>query len=302
MEQRELGRSGLRVSALGIGGATFGREIDERAAFAVLDRALEQGITLVDTAEAYSAGASELIVGRWLASRAARGRVTLATKVSGALTPGRVRDSCEASLRRLGVDAVDLFQLHRWDPAVPLEETLGALDELVRAGKARAIGCSNYAAWQLAKALWRQDARGLARFESAQPVYNLADRQIEHELLPLCADQGVGVISYSPLGAGFLSGKYRRGGEVPAGTRFDVVPAHQALYFTTARFRIMEGLRAVAAEAGRPMAHLALAWVIGRPGVTSVLIGARSPAQVDQGLAAAQGLEPGLRAALDALE
>lgn len=302
MEQRELGRSGLRVSAIGIGGATFGREIDERAAFAVLDRALERGITLVDTAEAYSAGASETIVGRWLAGRGARGQVTLATKVSGALSAERVRSSCEASLRRLGVEAVDLFQLHRWDPEVPLEETLGAMDELLRAGKARAIGCSNYAAWQLAKALWRQEARGLARFESVQPVYNLADRRIEHELLPLCADQGVGVITYSPLGAGFLTGKYRRGGEVPQGARFDVVPAHQEIYFTAARFRTVEGLRAIAEEAGRPMAHLALAWALGRPGVTSVLIGARTPAHVDQGLAAAAGLDPGLRAALDSLE
>jgi aryl-alcohol dehydrogenase-like predicted oxidoreductase len=302
MEQRELGRSGLRVSAIGIGGATFGREIDAQTAFAVLDRALGRGITLIDTAEAYSAGLSEEIVGRWLAARGARGRVTLATKVSGTLTAERVRSSCEASLRRLGVETVDLFQVHRWDPEVPLEETLGALDALVRAGKVRAVGCSNYAAWQLAKALWRQDARGLARFESVQPVYNLADRRIEQELLPLCADQGLGVITYSPLAAGFLTGKYRRGGDVPPGTRFDVVPAHQELYFTAARFRIMEGLRAIAAEAGLPMAHLALAWVLGRPGVTSVLIGAREPAQVDQGLAAAAALADDIRAALDTLE
>jgi aryl-alcohol dehydrogenase-like predicted oxidoreductase len=302
MEQRSLGRSGLLVSAIGIGGATFGREIDEPASFAVLDRAVGRGITLIDTAEAYGAGRSEELIGRWLAGRGLRNQLTLATKVSGSLTAERVRGSCEASLRRLGVDYVDLFQLHRWDPEVPLDETLGAMNELLRAGKARAIGCSNYAAWQLAKALWRQDAGAMARFESTQPVYNLADRRIEQELLPLCADQGLGVISYSPLGAGFLTGKYRRGGDVPPGTRFDIVPAHQELYFTPSRFRVMEGLRAIASGAGLPMAHTALAWVLGRPGVTSVLIGARDPAQVDQGLAAAEGLSPDVRAALDALE
>jgi aryl-alcohol dehydrogenase-like predicted oxidoreductase len=302
MEQRSLGRSGLRVSAIGIGGATFGREIDGPASFAVLDRALERGITLIDTAEAYGAGRSEELIGRWLAERGARDKVALATKVSGALSAERVRSSCEASLRRLGVEHVDLFQLHRWDPDVPLEETLGAMDELVQAGKTRAVGCSNYAAWQLAKALWRQDVGGLARFEATQPVYNLADRRVEQELLPLCADQGLGVISYSPLGAGFLTGKYRPGGGVPQGTRFAIVPAHQELYFTPARFRVMEGLRQVAADAGLPMPHAALAWVLGRPGVTSVLIGARDPAHVDQGLAAAEGLPPDVCAALDALE
>lgn len=302
MQRRPLGRSGLTVSAIGVGGATFGREIDAAAAFAVLDRAVERGVTLVDTAEAYAAGASEVIVGSWLAARRARGQIVLATKVSGALTPARVRGSCEASLRRLGVDAVDLFQLHRWDPDVPLAETLGALHDLVRAGLARAIGCSNYAAWQLTKALWQQDVGGLTRFESAQPVYNLADRQVEQELLPLCADQGVGVISYSPLGAGFLTGKYRPGGAVPRGTRFDVAPAHQAIYFTPARFRVAEGLRAIADQAGLPMAHLAMAWVLGRPGITSVLVGGREPAHIDQAMAAAGGLAPDLRRALDALE
>jgi len=301
VEQRALRRADLRVSAIGVGGATFGREIDADAAFAVLDRALERGITLIDTAEAYSAGRSEEIIGRWLAERRARGQVTLATKVGGALTARRVRESCEASLRRLGVEAVDLFQVHRWDPEVPLDETLGALDELVRAGKARAVGCSNYSAGQLAEALGRQGALGLARFASVQPVYNLADRSIEAELLPLCAAQGLGVISYSPLGAGFLTGKYRRGGPVPPGTRFDVVPAHQEIYFTEARFRVMEGLRALAEGAGVPMAHLALAWVLGRPGLTSVLVGARSPAHIDQAIAASAGLPPDLRAALDAL-
>ncbi|NJN19130.1 MAG: aldo/keto reductase [Oscillochloris sp.] len=302
MEYRKLGRSGLAASAIGIGTATFGREIDSATACAVLDRALERGITLIDTAEAYSAGRSEQIVGQWLAERAVRHRITLATKVNGTLTAERVHSSCVASLRRLDVEVIDLFQVHRWDAAVPLEETLGALHELLQAGMVRAIGCSNYAAWQLTKALWRQDVRRFARFESVQPVYNLADRRIEQELLPLCADQALGVISYSPRGAGFLTGKYHQGGPVPSGTRFDVVPAHQEIYFTPARFRIMEGLRQIATAAGMPMAQLALAWVLDRPGITSVLIGARSPEQVDEGIAAAAKLPADLRAALDRLE
>lgn len=289
------------MSRIGVGGATFGREIDEGAAFAVLDRALEVGITLVDTAEAYAAGASEAIVGRWLAARRARGAVVLATKVSGALAPARVRASCEASLHRLGVDAVDLFQLHRWDPDVPLAETLGALDDLAQAGLARAVGCSNYSAEQLAEALGLQARAGLAPFSAVQPVYNLADRAVEGGLLALCARLGVGVITYSPLGAGFLTGKYGRDRRVPQGTRFDVAPAHQPLYFTDERFAVVEGLRAIAAEAGLPMAHLALAWVLGRPGVSSVLVGGRAPAQIDQAIAAAAGLPPDLAAALDGL-
>jgi aryl-alcohol dehydrogenase-like predicted oxidoreductase len=282
MEYRTLGRSDLRVSAIGLGGVTFGREIDEPTTFAVLDRALERGITLFDTAEAYSTGRSEEILGRWIASRGARDRIVLATKVAPPLDRARVIASAEASLRRLQVETIDLFQLHSWDPKTPLEETLDALDMLVRQGKARCCGCSNFAAWQVCKALWRQEVRGWARLEAVQPIYNLAMRDPERELLPLCADQELGVITYSPLGAGFLTGKYRRGGPVPSGARFDIVPGHRDVYFNDASFQAMERLRAKAAELGLPAAQLALAWVLGRPGPTSVLIGARSPVQVDQ--------------------
>ncbi|HEX9439154.1 MAG TPA: aldo/keto reductase [Roseiflexaceae bacterium] len=302
MEYRTLGRSDLRISSIGLGGATFGREIDEPAAFAVLDRALHRGVTLFDTAAAYSSGGSEEILGRWIASRGARGQIVLATKVAPVLDRERVIASAEASLRRLQVETIDLFQLHSWDPATPVEETLEALDVLVRQGKVRYVGCSNFAAWQVCKALWRQDANRWARLESVQPVYNLAMREIERELLPLCADQKLGVITYSPLGAGFLTGKYRQGGPVPSGTRFDIVPGHQDIYFTDACFQAMERLRAKAMELGIPMAQLALAWVLSRPGVTSVLIGARSPAQVDQAFeAAAVGLTDELRAELTRL-
>jgi len=281
---------------------TFGREIDEATAFTVMDRALETGITLWDTAEAYSAGLSEEIVCRWLADRRARAEIVLATKVTAPLTRARIMTSAEASLRRLRTDRVDLYQLHRWDDAVPLEESLEALDALVRQGKARAIGCSNYAAWQLCKALWRQEVHGWPRFESVQPNYNLVVRDIEAELLPLCADQQVGVISYSPLGGGFLTGKYRAGGEIPARTRMDYVPAMQPIYFHQAGFRILEGLRARAAALGVTIPLLALAWAMRHPVVTSILIGARSIAQVDQGVAAvALPMPAALRAELNSL-
>jgi aryl-alcohol dehydrogenase-like predicted oxidoreductase len=302
MEYRTLGRSDLRVSAIGLGGATFGREIDEPAAFDVLDRAFERGVTLFDTAEAYSAGRSEEILGRWIASRGVRDRIVLATKVAPPLAPDRVLASAEASLRRLGVEAIDLFQLHSWDQHAPLEETLAALDELVRAGKVRYAGCSNFTAEHVGAALALGGARGRPRMQSVQPVYNLALREIERELLPLCRAEGVGVMTYSPLGAGFLTGKYRQGGSVPGGTRFEIVPGHQQIYFNDACFAVMERLRAAADELEVPMARLGLAWVLSRPGITATLVGARGPAQVDQAFDAAElARSPDARAVLDDL-
>lgn len=302
MQMRRLGRSELQVSSIGLGCVTFGREIDEAASFAVMDRAREHGINLFDTAEAYAEGKSEEVVGRWLKDRGAREQVVLCTKVSGHLTRERILASAQASLRRLQTDRVDLFQLHRFDPDVPLEEMLEALDQVVVRGWARYVGCSNYAAWQLCKALWLQDKQGWARMESVQPNYNLVERGIEQELLPLCADQQIGVISYSPLGAGFLTGKYREGGAVPAGSRFDVKPGHQNIYFTQRGWQVVEGVRAKAEALGIPMPLLSLAWVIGQPGITCVLIGARTPQQVDQAFAAEQiTLAPDVRAELNAL-
>ena len=302
MEYRTLGRSDLRVSAIGMGGATFGREIDEPTAFAVLDRALERGITLFDTAEAYSAGRSEEILGRWAASRGVRGRIVLATKVAPPLSRERLIAAAEASLRRLQVETIDLFQLHSWDPKTPLEQTLDALNTLVRQGKARYAGLSNCAAWQLCKALWRQEVNGWARLETLQPVYNLAKREIERELLPLCADQELGVITYSPLGAGFLTGKYQQGSPLPSGTRFEIVPGHQEIYFNDQAFRTLERLRVTSAELRIPMVRLAMAAVLGQPGITSTLIGARSPAQVDQAFdAAALARSEALRPVLENL-
>ena len=302
MEHRRLGRTDLSVSSIGMGCVTFGREIGRDESFLVLDRALERGITLYDTAEAYGEGSSEEVLGAWIADRGVRDRIVLATKVHGTLTRERVIGSAQESLRRLRTDHVDLFQLHNWDAATPLEETLSGLDTLMRRGQVRWVGCSNLAAWQVCKSLWRQDALGLARFESVQPIYNLVHRDIEEELLPLCADQQLGVMTYSPLGAGFLSGKYRRGEAVPSGSRFDIKPGHQDIYFTDRGFRIMEGLRALAVEAGVPMPALALAWVMKRAGITSVLIGARSVGQVDQAFEAeALRISQSVSARLDAL-
>jgi len=264
-----------------------------------MDRAVAKGINLFDTAEAYAAGASEEVVGNWLKSRGKRDEIVLATKVAGSLTREHVLSSAEASLRRLQTDRVDLFQLHRWDSDVPLDETLAALDALVRQGKARCVGCSNYTAEQLGQALQRQEASGWASMVSVQPNYSLVAREIEQALLPLCAARNVGIISYSPLGAGFLTGKYRQGGPVPAGTRFDIIPGHQEIYFRDDNFRVVENLRSRADGLGVPMAQLAMAWVLNQPGITSVLIGARSIEHVDQAFRAeALQLEPDLLASL----
>jgi aryl-alcohol dehydrogenase-like predicted oxidoreductase len=288
MEYRKLGKSDLQVSSIGLGCVTFGREIDRDTSFRVMDHALERGITLFDTAEAYAAGASETVVGEWIANRGVRDKIVLATKVSGTLTKDRVLTSAEESLSRLKTDRIDLFQLHVWDDKTPLEETLAGLNQLVTQGKVVNVGCSNFMAWQLAKALLLAEQQDLVRMQSIQPPYNLVQREIEDEVLPLCADQEIGVLSYSPLAAGFLTGKYRRGQEVPQGTRFAVIPEHQPLYFTDHGYAALDRLEKAAAQSGRSMVQLALAWVLKQPHVTSVLIGARNTSHVDQGFEAAE--------------
>ena len=302
MEYRQLGKTDLKVSSIGLGCVTFGREIDQDMSFKVMDRALERGIRLFDTAEVYGHGNSEQVIGNWMADRGTRDQIVLATKVHGTLTRERVLSSADESLERLQTDCVDLFQVHLWDPVTPLEETVEALHTLVEQGKTRYIGCSNYSAWQLCKALRLQDANGWSEMASVQPNYNLVTRDIEQDLLPLCVDQQVGVTSYSPLGAGFLTGKYREGAPPPIGARFEVMPGHQDIYFYKEKFRIMEGLRAKSQELGISMIHLALAWAFGQPAITTVLAGARSPGHVDQAFTAeAMGMSPELRAELSNL-
>ena len=284
MEYRRLGQSDLSVSSIGMGCVTFGREVDPQSSLLIMDHAFEQGITLFDTAEAYAQGASERVVGEWMKTRHSRDKVVLATKINGLLTRHRIVATAEASLKRLQTDRIDLLQTHVWDESTPLEETLGALTTLVQQGKVRHIGCSNYSAPQLEAALALSNTAGFRRLVSVQPPYNLVQRNIEADLLPLCAAENIGVISYSPLAAGFLTGKYRQGAAIPSGTRFDVIPGHQNIYFTEHGYQVLEKLDAESEATGQSHVQLALSWVLDQPGITSVLIGARNIDQIDQAI------------------
>jgi aryl-alcohol dehydrogenase-like predicted oxidoreductase len=319
MRHVRLGRTGLQVSRLCLGTMTFGLQCDERASAAILDRAAAGGITFLDAADVYPLGGSfdtvgrtEEILGRWLDGR--RHDVVVATKCAGVMSARRwdrgasrkhILDAIEGSLRRLRTDYVDLYQIHHPDPETPMDETLRALDDVVRAGKARYIGCSNYPAWQAARALGRSEALGLTRFDSVQPRYNLLFRPIERELLPLCEAEGIAVIPYNPLAGGFLSGKHRQGTAPTAGTRFTLGTAaqrYQARYWHDREFATVEALRPLAAAAGMSMAQMAVAWVLAHPAITAPIIGASRPEQLDDVLAAAdKGLDGGLKASLDEL-
>jgi 1-deoxyxylulose-5-phosphate synthase len=282
MQYYLLGKTDLNISAIGMGCVTFGREIDQESSFTILDHALENGITLFDTAAAYANGASENVLGQWMENRNYRDKIILATKVAIPLTKKKIIASADESLKRLKTDCIDLFQLHSWDENTPLEESMEALNELVESGKVRFIGCSNFSAEQLEESLLISSNKGLARMNSVQPPYNLVQREIESDLLPLCEDQQIGVISYSPLAAGFMTGKYQRGETVPEGTRFDVIPGHQPIYFTDHGFSVLEKLDEISKETGQSMVQLALAWVLNQKRVSSMLIGARNISQVDQ--------------------
>ena len=296
MEYRTLGRSALRVSRIGLGCVTFGREIDQETAFQVMDHAVTRGINFFDTAEAYTKGRSEEVVGDWVKTRRSRRNIVLATKVATNLTRERVLSSCDASLRRLKTDYIDLFQLHHFDAQIPPEYALEAMEILVRQGKVVSIGCSNHAAWQLCRALWTQDVNKWTRFESAQECYNLTIRSIEKDTIPLALDQQVGVVVYSPLGAGFLTGKYGRDRLIPLGSRFDVVKGHSDPYFFDNSFSIVEALSNKSVEVGIPMVNLALAWVLTNPSITTMLIGARAVEHIDQAFdALALKMSPELR-------
>jgi len=314
-----FGRTGLRVSQLCLGTMTFGVQCDEAASRAILDRAAAAGITFLDTADVYplggtaeTVGRTEEILGRWLRGR--RHDVIVATKGFGATGPNpwdqglsrkHLLDAIDASLRRLATDYVDLYQIHHPDPHTPMDETLGALDTIVRSGKARYVGCSNLPAWETARALGRSDVLHLARFASVQPRYNLLFRQIERDLLPLCEAEGLAVIPYNPLAGGFLSGKHAREAGPTAGTRFTLGTAakrYQERYWREREFETVEALRGVAAEAGLSLAQLAIAWVLANPLITAPIVGASRPEQLDDVVAAAgKTLDAGLKARLDEL-
>ncbi len=302
MEIRQLGNSELNVSSIGLGSVTFGREIDAEASFSILDYAMDRDINFIDTAEVYSAGGSEKVLGQWLSRSSNREKVVLGTKIVPPLGRERILQVAEDSLRRLQTDVIDLYQPHAFDASTPLEETMDALNTLVQQGKARYLGCSNFDAWQICKALWIADVNGWAPLVSVQPNYSVAIRDIEAELLPFCADQNIGVTSYSPLGAGFLTGKYTKTWTAPKGTRFDVMPDHWDIYENDVSMRRMEGLRELASETGISMVQLAMAWAIGQPGITSVLIGCRTTSHIDQAFQAEEmGLTQEIRDRINAL-
>lgn len=303
MQHVRLGHSGLQVSRLCLGTMTFGLQVDEADSITILDRAAEGGITFIDTADAYplggnltTAGRTEEIVGRWLHGR--RDDYVVATKCFAPMgrrpwqmgnSRRHVIDAAEASLRRLGTDFIDLYQLHFDDPGVPIDETLGALDDLVHAGKVRYIGCSNFLAYRLALALGRSDALGLARFVSVQPRYNLLFREFERELLPLCLEQGIGVIPFNPIAGGMLTGKHDRARTPDEGTRFTLGNAartYQDRYWHDHVFDTVDSLTAIAAEAGVALATLAVAWTLRHPAITAPIIGASRADQLDATLAA----------------
>jgi aryl-alcohol dehydrogenase-like predicted oxidoreductase len=301
MKIKRLGRTGLKVTEVCLGTMTFGHQCDEPTSFAILDEAARRGINFIDTADVYpvpvsleTVGRTEEIVGRWLGGK--RDDFILATKCRNSmgrrpndagLSRKHILDAIEASLRRLQTDYVDLYQVHAPDPDTPIDETLRALDAIVQSGKARYVGCSNFKAWELAKALWTSDKLALARFDSAQPRYNLLSRDIEADLLPLCLDQGVGVIAYNPLAGGLLTGKHHRDEPPAENTRFAVAgKIYRERYWNDANFAVVGRLQAFFEARGKALTHVAIAWILRQPAITSAILGATSAAQLSDSLKA----------------
>ncbi len=319
MEHVRFGRTGLRVSRLCLGTMTFGFQCDDETSLAIMDAAYAAGISFFDTADIYplggpveSIGRTEELVGRWMRSDGrTRDDIVLATKCF-ARTGAHVWDqgnnrknimrAIDESLRRLGTEYVDLYQIHFYDPNVHIDETLGAMDDLVRSGKVRYIGCSNTLAYQLARAIGRSELHGISRFESVQPRYNLLFRENERELFPLCAEEDVAVIPYNPLAGGMLTGKHRPGSPTE-GTRFTLGRAQGTYadrYWHGRMFETVEEIRAVAEDAGVPMTTLAVQWTLAHPVITSPIIGASRPEQLAASVAAVDAqLDPDVKARLD---
>jgi aryl-alcohol dehydrogenase-like predicted oxidoreductase len=304
IEQVPLGRTGVSVSRVCLGTMNFGGRTDRAEAFRILDRAVAGSVTFIDTANVYGhdpanfaigRGRSEEIVGEWLAAR--RPDVVVATKLyfpmhgaPGSLGPSRrnVIRECEASLRRLRTDVIDLYQLHHPSNEVPIDETLRALDDLVTAGKVRYVGTSSFAAWQIVESLWASSARRLVPVSSEQPLYNLLDRRIERELLPMALTYGLAVLTWSPLAGGVLAGRYERGANPPPGSRHETFWAGRHVEVTEEVFDVLDRLGEVATAAGLELHALAHAWVVSQPGITSMIVGPRNVEHLAAALTAAQ--------------
>lgn len=303
MNVRRMGRTGLKVSPICLGTMTFGNQADPATSFAIMDVADEAGVNFFDTADVYplggdpgTQGRTEEIVGDWFKERNARERIVLATKCRGAmgslpndegLSRKHIISACEASLRRLKTDYIDLYQVHSPDLDTPIEETMRALDSLVQSGKVRYVGCSNYLAWQLATALWTSDKHNLVRFECDQPRYNILFRMIEDEIVPLCQEHGVGIIAYNPLAGGMLTGRYRQQKEFAESNRFGLKNSgalYRKRYWNDAIFETVDTLGRFVEERGKSLTHVALAWVLSRPGITSAILGASKPEQLRDSL------------------
>jgi aryl-alcohol dehydrogenase-like predicted oxidoreductase len=302
MRIKRLGGTGLKVSEVCLGTMTFGNQADQAAAFEIMDTAEQGGINFFDTADVYPGGekalvgVTEEIVGNWLRERNARDRIVLATKCYGKMGPNpndqglsrrHIVAACEASLKRLKTDYIDLYQVHQFDAETPLEETLRALDDLVRVGKVRYVGCSNFPAWRLADALWTSNVNGLERIVCVQPRYNIAFRMIEDELLPLCQEHGVGVIVYNPLAAGVLTGRYVEKPEAETGTRFkskNPNDLYRRRYWNEALHEQVKQLSEFMTGRGKQLTHVAVAWVLSQPAVTSAILGASRPDQLKESL------------------
>jgi aryl-alcohol dehydrogenase-like predicted oxidoreductase len=311
VEYVRLGESGLKVASVCLGTLTFGREADEETSFKLMDRYLEFGGNFLDTADGYSRGGSETIIGRWLKDRGVRDSIILATKVYWEMGPGpndrglsrvHIQQAVEASLERLQTEVIDLYQIHQWDPGAPIGETMETLDDLVRQGKVRYVGCSNLTAWQLCKFLRTSERNHWSSFVSNQPAFSAINRSIESEILPLCDEEGLGVITFNPLAGGVLTGKYKRNEALPAGTRLDEHEVYRRRYYTGQAFDIVERFVTAARERGVTPAQLALAWVMSEPRVSCSIVGARSLEQLDDTLAGVElSLTPEERAEIPAV-
>jgi aryl-alcohol dehydrogenase-like predicted oxidoreductase len=293
MDYRNLGRTGVKVTPLCLGCMNFGQRTEEDDAIRIIHGALDRGLNFLDTANVYNRGRSEEIVGAALQRRGGRDAVVLATKVHGRMADDdpnmrgnsrrHILQQCDASLRRLRTDWIDLYQIHRPQSAVPIDETLRALDDLIRAGKVRYVGTSTFAAWKVVESLWVAKELGLNRFVTEQPPYHLLDRRIERELIPMARTFGLGIIPWSPLAGGFLTGKYRRGEQAPKGSRQQ---ADRRGMRTDAAFDVVEKVEALAGAKGCTASQLALAWCMAQPGITSPIIGPRTMEQLEDNLGA----------------